>query len=284
VAMSSRSNNINVSIEVHGPVENSEIVGVRIERPGDQRHFAGRLFTEFFVEFLGLPSSGEIKSRVSINRALRQGRVLDQTISQLWTSLLHHMWLALPLGHQVIGGDPRIEETVDGSKPTWESVIRLHGVHLCEFVNRNPGYQYAYPAGSEYPRSIEKPAELLIGSPLLFAENIAAREGGLGDVRFSPLHGYHLLSAVPVLHPAMQRSFRGRVETEPIGSKHMGHEFSGHGSEDLPWLWDSHTAYGFPMVLSAPAFKQLAALLDEYGRPILRRSLESYKGRRKRWA
>ncbi len=137
---------INVSINISGDVENSQIVGVQLTNPdGASRVISGSLFRKFFIEYLGLPSFLELRSRIDINKASRAGRVHQYDgVGGLWFDLVGRLRDTVPLHDALIYGESH------APRPTLApgSVIQLHNVQLTRFVNRNPGYQYAYPTTS----------------------------------------------------------------------------------------------------------------------------------------
>jgi hypothetical protein len=248
------TSNINVEINIAGSVENSQITGVSIYLPeGERREIRGSLFRKFFIEYLGLPSLLELQSRLEVWHAGRDGRLFEYgSIAALWSELVSHLH---NLGVAMLECQPR-----QGLAPGM--AVRIHNLQLCPFVNRNPGYQYAYPSANRSELGYE---DIMVGVPLIITEDFVAKNGGLGDIRFSPHSGRHLLNAIP--HSGvMGRSYGlGSLKLEELARIDTRELFSHGGRFGHPWLEESHTAYGMPVVVSDLVYANLKTLLDDYG-------------------
>ncbi len=273
-----KSPGINVSIDIQGNVQNSEIVGVKIEgTDGKSRHITSQLFRYIFVEYLGLPSLSEIQTRLVINKAIRKGQYLEGVgVDFLWRQLTHHFRRNIldldadDIYHhyaEYFSFIDSSEEDADVTRkialfPSEGVVVQFHKVQLCPFVNRTPGFRYVYPRTSQHPPATrmmfaDNPlSRHLIEDRLAGWEHAVVTQLGLGDIRFRSIDAKYLLNVVPT--PSEYAISRYRLEPRIIMEEFFKPESFTSFSYD-------HTSFGFPLVVTSSVYESISGFLDEYG-------------------
>jgi hypothetical protein len=223
---------------------------------------ATRLLHHVFAEYLGLPSLFEMQAKVRLADARRRGRYSEhKRVESLWRGIHPPKYP---------GGRPY--RRLPAEFYTLGSVVKLHNVQLCTFVNRAPRF-------SGRPYLAELPLDrtnLLVGAhgpSLLDVEILMVDEFALGDVRFGIVGDRYLVNAVDAPSdgfsdavvntiPALGRGDRGTIDDNWFYNQlwPLRREAKADGLDITPM-----TEYGFPVLLTSLVYHDIADILEGYG-------------------
>jgi hypothetical protein len=233
------------------------------------------LLHDVFVEYLGLPSLFEIQAKVQRAHARRRGRYSEhERVRSLWQGLSGPMDQAPDYDPEY----PRLPAEVY----TYGSVVTLHNVQLCSFVNRAPGSRIiASWAGPPLRRikvvdesrrisALDGRINMLVG-PVIRAEIQLLNEFSLGDVRFGMVGDNYLLNAIDapsegfseaVIDTISRLGSGGRGTPKEIWFSTLLRELREKAFEERIFPM---TEYGFPVLLTSQVYQDIADIVEGYG-------------------
>jgi hypothetical protein len=260
---------IDVDINIAGSVYNSAINGLTIvNASGNQQKRKHSLIRQVLIEYLGLPSLFEIEKKFEIMYAKQKGRyhefdasgmgiidlwksILGGTFSNMvpepaWNSFHKSSFHREPISDYIKRRNDLKEQMITPLGDGW--AIKIHNVHLTEFVSRSPGRAYTFPR-AYLSHQFENWNNLLRTQKNWDWQELAGRNLGLGDVRFNVRDGKYLLNAV-----GMERPYWGGMEVvcAPSGQK----DFKYH---------DALSTLGFPIVITEDVYNLLRNSLQSHG-------------------